>query len=164
MLSAVIEAVAGQPTADVAAERLFAPLGIDRWCWPTDPQGRHWGCGSLQLAGRDLVKLGLLYLAGGTWDSGRVVDEGYVRTATSPLVGGGAPEWCGYGLLWWVADRATPPMYFAAGHGGQYMVVAPELDLVVVTQTDADAVARPMGQPLRRLVMGTIVPAFGSAP
>ena len=71
MLAAVIEAVAGAPTADVAAERVFTPLGIRRWRWDTDPQGRHWGCGGLHLAGRDLLKLGLLYLTGGRWNGKR---------------------------------------------------------------------------------------------
>ena len=160
VLSAVIEKVTGAPTAGVAAERLFTPLGIENWRWPTDPQGRHWGCGGLQLAGRDVLKLGLLYLAGGRWNGHQVIGQKYVGTATSPLMAGGPPEFCGYGLLWWVADRADPPLYFAAGHGGQYVVVVPALDLVVVTMADADAVARPKGMPLRRLVMDVIVPAF----
>ncbi|HWI05251.1 MAG TPA: serine hydrolase, partial [Acidimicrobiales bacterium] len=108
VLSAVVEVAAGAPLADVAAARLFAPLEIDRWRWPTDPQDRHLCYGGLQLTGRDLLKLGLLYLAGGQWNGRRVVDEDYVRTATSPLLPGGHPEFCGYGLLWWVADRATP--------------------------------------------------------
>ena len=106
--------------------------------WPGDPQGRQWGCGSLKLAGRDLLKLGLLYLAGGLWNGGRIVDEGYVRTATSPLLPGGPPEICGYGFLWWVADRGHAPRYFAGGYGGQYVVVVPDLDLVVVTMADVD--------------------------
>lgn len=162
VLSRVIEAVAGEPTADVAAERLFVPVGIDRWHWPTDPQGIHWGCGDLRLSGRALLKLGLLYLAEGAWKNGRILDEGYVRTATSPLMEGGPPEHCGYGLLWWVADRGTPAMYFAGGHGGQYVVVVPSLDLVVVTMADADAVHRPKGFLLRQLVTSTILPSFMS--
>lgn len=160
VLSAVIEVVAGAAMDHVAAERLFAPLGIGNWSWPTDPQGRPWGCGGLQLSGRDLLKLGLLYLAGGRWNGTHVVDDAFVNTATSPLVPGGPPELCGYGLLWWVADWATPPVYFAGGYGGQYVVVVPDLDVVVVTMADVDAVARPLGMPLRRLVMDTIVPEF----
>ncbi len=157
VLSAVIEAVAGKPAGDVAAERLFGPLGIERWEWPTDAQGRHLGAGSLRLTARDLIKLGLLYLGGGTWQQARVLDEAYVQLATSALRAGGRPERCSYGLLWWVGDEATTPMYFAAGHGGQYVVVAPELDVVVVTVVDVDATPRPPGMALRRLAMETIV-------
>lgn len=160
VLTAVVEAVAGAPIGDVASERLFRPLGIERWRWETDPEGLYWGCGGLQLSGPDLLKLGLLYLAGGRWQGSRVVDEAYVAQATSPILAGGPPEFCGYGLLWWVADRADPPLYFAGGHGGQYVIVVPDLDLVVVTMADADAVAQPKGLLLRRLVMDTVVPGF----
>lgn len=51
-------------------------------------------------------------------------------------------------------------MFFAGGYGGQYVVVVPDLDLVVVTLADVDAVAHPKGSLLRRLVMETVVPAF----
>lgn len=161
VLSAVIENVSGKRPDEVAAERLFGPLGIERWAWPTDPEGHQWGCGSLEMAGRDLLKLGLLYLNGGTWNGTRIIDESYVRTATSPLMEGGLPERCGYGLLWWVADRAPRHSYFAGGHGGQYIVVVPSLDVVVVTMGDADAMSRPpAGLALRQLVHQQVVPAF----
>lgn len=51
-------------------------------------------------------------------------------------------------------------MSFAGGWGGQYVVVVPDLDLVVVTLTDTDAVARPLGMPLRNLITEVGVPAF----
>ena len=160
VLSAVVEVVTGKPMVDFAAERLFGPLGMDRWSWPTDPEGHHWGCGDLELTARDMLKLGLLYLHGGMWNGTRVVDESFVRTATSPLLEGGPPEFCGYGLLWGVADRASPPHFLACGHGGQYIVVVPELDLVVVTMADAYAVERPKGSLLRQLVYQHVVPAM----
>jgi len=160
VLSAVIAAVSGTSVEELAAERLFGPLGIDRWSWPTDPQGRHWGYGGLELTARDLLKLGLLFLDGGKWHGTRLVDESYVRSATSPLMEGGPPERCGYGLLWWIADRADPPHFFAGGYGGQYIVVVPGLDLVVVTMADADAVDRPMGGLLRQLVYQQVIPAM----
>lgn len=160
VLSAVIAAAAGRPTDQVASDRLFGPLGIERWSWPTDPGGRHWGCGGLELSARDLLKLGQLYLNGGLWTGDRVVDESYVRTATSPLMEGGLPERCGYGLLWWVADGACPPHYFAGGYGGQYIMVVPDLDLVAVTMGDADAMARPPMGLMRHLLYEKVMPAM----
>jgi len=161
VLSGVIAAAAGRPTDEVAADRLFRPLGIERWFWPTDPEGHHLGCGSLELAARDLLRLGQLYLNGGHWKAERVIDGSYVRTATSPLMQGGPPERCGYGLLWWVADRASPPHYFAGGYGGQYLMVVPELDLVALTMGDADAMAHPaMGLRLRELLYRRVVAAM----
>jgi CubicO group peptidase (beta-lactamase class C family) len=40
-----------------------------------------------------------------------------------------------YGHLWWVVD-AEPRASFAWGYGGQFVYVAPSLDLVVVATTD----------------------------
>jgi len=160
LLSAVIREVAARPVADLAAERLFAPLGIHRWQWGTDPQGLHQGSTELHLAPRDLVKLGLLYLDGGRFDGVQVLDQDWVRAATSPLTVGGPPEGYSYGRLWWVDDRAASPRYFAGGWGGQYVLVVPEFDLVVVTTADSFAVPRPQGLLLRRLAQQTIIPAF----
>lgn len=162
VLSAVIEAVTGERTAEVARTRLFGPLGITRWTWPTDPQGRHWGCGGLELAARDMLKLGLLYVHGGSIDGRRVLDESYAAAATSPQLVGGPPEFGSYGFLWWVDNDADPRRFFAGGYGGQYIVVVPDDDLVVVTMADVDAVRRPKGFLLRQLVTELVVPAFAS--
>lgn len=160
LLSAVIREVTARPVADVAAERLFAPLGIDRWQWDTDPQGLHQGCSDLRVVPRDLVKLGQIYLDGGRWNGTKVLDQDWVRAATSPLTAGGPPEGCSYGRLWWVDHRAASPRYFAGGWGGQYVLVVPELDLVIVTTADSYAGPRPQGFLLRRLAQQTIIPAF----
>ncbi len=55
---------------------------------------------------------------------------------------------------------AASPRYLAGGWGGQYVLVVPELDLVIVTTADSYAVPRPLGFLLRRLAQQTIIPAF----
>ena len=40
----------------------------------------------------------------------QVLDQDWVRAATSPTTGG-PPEGCSYGLLWWVDDRVASPRY-----------------------------------------------------
>ncbi len=112
------------------------------------------------MAPRDLLKLGLLYRDGGRFDGAQVLDQDWVGAATSPLTAGGPPEGCSYGLLWWADHRATPPRCLAGGWGGQYVLVVPELDLVIVTTADSYAVPRPLGFLLRRLAQQTIIPAF----
>jgi CubicO group peptidase (beta-lactamase class C family) len=39
-----------------------------------------------------------------------------------------------YGYLWWIGSGAGRDFYFANGYGGQFILVDPDLDLVVVTQ------------------------------
>ncbi len=139
LLSAMVTAAAGRHLDEVAAERLFAPLGIRAGSWPRDPQHLPVGYGGLHLAPRDLLRLGLLYLHGGRVDGERVVDAAWVQGATTRRVGGSWPERTDYGHLWWVDVVAGRPAFFAGGHGGQYVLVVPELELVVVTVGDADA-------------------------
>lgn len=158
LLSAVIHHVAGESAAEVAAARLFEPLGIDRHEWPTDPQGHLYAAAHLMLTPRDLAKFGSLFLRGGRVDGAPVIDPGYAAAATSRQSAAGAPEEVGYGFLWWVDDLAWPRAYFAAGHGGQYIYVVPDLDLVVVTTADGYH-PRPRGRLLRHLIEAYVVAA-----
>ena len=48
----------------------------------------------------------------------------------------GAQSGVTYGYLWWVADAAPVPAYFAWGFGGQFVYVVPSRQLVVVTATE----------------------------
>lgn len=40
-----------------------------------------------------------------------------------------------YGYLWWVANGSPAHGFFAWGYGGQFVYVAPDLDLVAVVTT-----------------------------
>jgi CubicO group peptidase (beta-lactamase class C family) len=143
VLSALLARKVGRPLVELAEERLFGPLGIEEYRWPTDPDGNPIGYGMLELRPRDLLKLGQLYL-----DAGReVVPADYVAAATKPATRGGPPEETGYGYLWWTTEEA----FFGGGFAGQYVYVVPAPQLVAVTTGDA-AVWTPTSASPRRLV------------
>ncbi|HEV2779264.1 MAG TPA: serine hydrolase domain-containing protein [Actinophytocola sp.] len=52
LLAAAVLAAAGDP-AQLAADRIFAPLGIRDWEWPRDPEGIPLGYGGLRLSALD---------------------------------------------------------------------------------------------------------------
>jgi CubicO group peptidase (beta-lactamase class C family) len=114
----------GLPLDEYAADALFAPLGIETWEWPKDPDGYAYGFGHLRLRPRDIARLGELYLARG----GDLLDAAFVREATRPQSPGGAPEGCAYGYCWWVDGG----VFFAAGYAGQCLVVSPSTRTVAV--------------------------------
>jgi CubicO group peptidase (beta-lactamase class C family) len=147
VLSALLTRRIGRPLAEFAEERLFAPLGIAGYRWPTDPDGNAIGYGMLELRPRDLLKLGQLYLDGGR----DVVPGEFVAAATSAATAGGAPEATAYGYLWWVTERG----FFGGGFAGQYLYVVRALELVAVTTGDA-AVWTPSSASARRLVEGVV--------
>lgn len=96
------------------------------------------------MSARDFARFGLLYLHHGEWNGVQVVPRDWVAASTHPY---SDTESGGYGYLWWTADsasgeRAEIPFpkgsFWAEGHLGQYAVVVPSLDLVIVNRVDSD--------------------------
>ncbi len=150
VLGAVVAQATERPLRELAEERLFAPLGIAEYHWPSDPDGNPLGYGHLELRPQNLVALGEIYLAGG----GSVVSSTFVESATTAATGGGPPEGTPYGFLWWIREDA----FFAGGFGGQYLYVVPARGLVAVTTGDA-AVWTPTAASARALLERIVLPA-----
>ncbi|MES1240961.1 MAG: serine hydrolase [Acidobacteriota bacterium] len=113
---------------------LGVPMKIRRYGWLLDPAGNPFGGGSVQLLPRDFLKLGQLMLDGGTWQGRRILSHDFVARASAPLY---HLRGIYYGYLWWsidlpYKDRAVHA-FFAAGAGGQTVLVIPDLDLLVAT-------------------------------
>ena len=152
----MVQRALGRTVADAAAEHLFGPLGIGRHDWPADPEGHTVGSTDLRLAPRDAARLGELFLAGGVGRGRRIVDEDWVRAATRAHSAGGPPEETGYGYGWWVGPVAGRSAYFAGGWGGQYILVVPSLELVLVSAADAWQMAH--DAPSIRTLLEDLVP------
>jgi CubicO group peptidase (beta-lactamase class C family) len=78
------------------------------------------------------MKLGQLMLDGGVWHGHRILGRDFVARASAPLHDLNGIQ---YGYLWWsieypYKDR-TVRAFFAAGNGGQTVMVIPALDLVI---------------------------------
>jgi CubicO group peptidase (beta-lactamase class C family) len=136
LLSALLGRTTGLTTLELAWRRLFSPLGISRFHWESDPTGLMLGFAGLSLTARDLARLGLLYISHGMWNESQILAPEYVRAATTAWSPGGFPEEAEYGYEWWVLPSEAHPAYFAAGYGGQYLWVVPDLDLIAVTTAE----------------------------
>jgi CubicO group peptidase (beta-lactamase class C family) len=138
LLSGILTKVTGTSTLDFANRSLFQPLGIAKPQWEADPQGRNNGGRGLFLRARDMAKLGYLVLNDGLWDGQQIVPADWVRASTTKQNEGGFPEQTSYGYLWWVTTTNGHDAYYAAGYGGQFIYVIPDLDLVVVITSNPD--------------------------
>jgi CubicO group peptidase (beta-lactamase class C family) len=143
LLSAIITRATGKTTLNFARETLAEPLGFELSPWTRDPQGIYFGGNDMVLTPRQLLAFGQLYLDGGRVGGRQVVPEDWVeaslgRHAASPHGNG---RYYGYG--WWVADLVGHEVPHAWGHGGQFVMLVPDLDLVLVTTSapHADASA-----------------------
>ncbi|HEX4292932.1 MAG TPA: serine hydrolase [Rhizomicrobium sp.] len=111
-------------------ERLFGPLGMASATPRFDTAGTFIGSSYCFCTARDFARFGLLYLRDGVWDGERLLPEGwvdYARTATFQQPTDSDP----YGAHWWL-DLAGPGSFSANGHDGQYIVVIPQKDMVIV--------------------------------
>ncbi len=118
---------------EVLFQRLIAePLGITEYHMNLQPSGEPYMGGGMRWLPRDFMKLGQLYLDGGTWHGQRVLSADWVKRATTARVKIGDR---GYGYLWWVQEypygESKVAVFYAGGNGGQVVAVVPALDLVV---------------------------------
>ena len=134
LLSAIIQETTGMTAFEFAEENLFSPLGISDVIWPTNPQGISIGWGELSMRPHDMAKIGYLFLNDGWWQDEQVVPVSWVEASTRKHISSRTLE-DGYGYQWWVNDSG---MFMALGYRGQYIVVVPEEELVVVFTSDLD--------------------------
>ncbi|MFL9874544.1 serine hydrolase domain-containing protein [Paraburkholderia megapolitana] len=156
VLGTIYERAVGESIFESFRQRIAGPIGMQDYR-PQD--GRYIrGADSMfpaypfRMSARDLARFGLLYLRSGRWNTETIVPASWVAESTQ--------AWSetylhsGYGYLWWTGfpDRGAALMdlpiggFWADGHNGQYVVVDPLHDLVVVHQTDADKVRVTEGQ------------------
>lgn len=111
--------------------RVFEPAGMSSARPDFDRAGDFVGSTFVSATARDFARLGELYLAGGVGPDGhRVVSEEWTRhgtewTAHDPESG------FAYGRHWW-RWPGIPGSYSANGYEGQFVLVLPDRDLVVV--------------------------------
>lgn len=141
---------------------LFDRIGIRRQVLETDPYGNFLISGYDYGTARNWARLGLLYLNDGLFAGERILPEGWSEVVSTP-----APAWRMpiYGGMFWLnrTGRWNLPAdaYFMAGAGGQYTIIVPSLDLVVVRmghQIGGPAAGRSLNEALgalRRLLERT---------
>ena len=97
--------------------------------------GGHSGAGMF-ISAEDMARFGLLFLNNGKWSNEQLISEKWIKKATTPS----APN-ANYGYMWWLNKKGdrhweglSENIYYAAGFGGNFIVIDKEHDLVVVTR------------------------------
>ncbi len=131
-------------------DRLIAkPLGMEDFAL-TDT-GTYLGSGEsiypwygFTMSARDLARFGLLYLRQGKWLGTQIVPQQWIAESLKSYSDTRSWGRGGYGMLWWVTvnHRLFPNVevsdnaFAGTGFGGHYLVMIPDLDLVVVHRTN----------------------------
>ncbi|TKH43029.1 serine hydrolase [Paenibacillus terrae] len=143
LLATILRQASGQAVAEFAEQQLFQPLGIESYHWETDPHGTHTGGFGLHLKPMDMLQFGLLYLNEGSREGRQFIQAETIRQSTRALLPTAKPQKAFYGWHWWASsfsdetEKSTETdYYYALGFGGQYIVVVPSYDMVVIVTAD----------------------------
>lgn len=142
LLSGVISKATGMSTKTFADKHLFSPMGIDIDSWEQDPQGIYFGGNAMHLTPRELGVFGLLYLHEGMLNSEQLIPREWIERTLSPSTNASHPnswgEWKNYNYawLWWLGEFSEADSFMGYGYGGQFVIVFPDLDLIVVATSD----------------------------
>jgi CubicO group peptidase (beta-lactamase class C family) len=140
LVSAILTKATGMSTMAFANKYLFYPLKISVKRWDKDPQGYYIGGMDMYFTPRDMARFGLLYLKDGIIDGQQIVPFEWVQESRqyySTLSGTwGRLNEMGYGYFWWLGKINNYFTFFALGYGGQYVMVFPALEMIVVTTSD----------------------------
>ena len=152
MLSAIVQKVTGEKVLDYLDTRLFQPLHIARPQWDESPQGISCGGWGLFLKTEDMAKMGQLFLQQGKWNGKQIVPAEWLKEMSSyqvPSAPSGTRfedlekvglnkdnnEWVqGYGYQMWICRHNA---FRADGFAGQYIMVFPDRDAVLVLTTSS---------------------------
>jgi len=139
-----------KPLPQILKEKIMDPIGASTtWRWygyensfvnmdgvmvQSVSGGGHFG-GGLFINTFDHARYGLLFLRKGKWKSQQLLSENWVNEAHQPSVANKS-----YGYLWWLNTGANKwpgvpeSVYYAAGFGGNYIIIDNEHDLLVVAR------------------------------
>ncbi len=139
-----------EPLPVVLKEEIMDPIGASTtWRWygyesswvnvdgikvQSVSGGGHSG-GGVFISTEDHARFGLLFARRGKWNEEQLISEKWIDMARLPSEANER-----YGYLWWLNkgpqkwDGISDTIYYAAGFGGNYIVIDEENDLVIVTR------------------------------
>ncbi len=139
VLCALVEKLAGKPMLDYMKEKIFNKMGSFKNARILKtPTGVSWGDSALLCTPRDMLSFGKFVMNYGTWKGERLMNEAYLKKATSNVVGNSVSGhdrsyYTGYGYqIWRIKDNA----FGFVGMGQQTTICLPEKDLVFVINSD----------------------------
>ena len=141
LLSVIITKATGMSTKAFAEKYLFEPLSIRVGGWDRDPQGFYMGGNNMALSPKDLLKIGQMLLDDGRWEGKQIIAPAWIKDSFKTYTYSNYNPY-GYGYQWWNKETAGYTTFFAWGHGGQYIMMIPELDAVVVMTSSVTNASR----------------------
>ncbi len=131
LLGMVIEKATGKSLSEYLSESFWKPLGMnDDALWQLDSEEsemeKAYCC--ISSNARNFGKLGKLFINYGRWNNNQLLDSAFIATASKPRFEN--TPYYGYGF--WLSDHKNKDIFYMRGILGQYVIMIPEDDLVIV--------------------------------
>ena len=139
-----------KPLPQILKDKIMDPIGASTtWRWygyenswvivdgikvQSVSGGGHSG-GGIFINTEDHARFGLLFLNKGKWEGEQLISEQWIKDVQVPSIANES-----YGYMWWLnkGERkwqgVSEKVYYAAGFGGNYIIIDQENDLVIVTR------------------------------
>ena len=153
----VIEAVVPGSAEDFIKTEVLGKMGITNYGWQDDISGLPKSAAGSSMRSRDMLKWGLLTMNGGKWQGEQLIPEKYVAKAIDRIHTNQSKT--SYGFFWWRADMQVGDTQYdcisGRGAGGQFILMLPELELIVVVTSHNKGMGKTLATVPKR-----ILPAF----
>jgi CubicO group peptidase (beta-lactamase class C family) len=137
LMGLVLSRAVNQNLSDYASVKLWKPIGAEKPAlWSLDhadnpnegsmhpPVEKAFCC--FNARARDFAKIGQFVLQQGQWGGTPLLNAAWVKEMVTPKVADY------YGYQWWVLNTPQGPIPYARGILGQYIVVVPQKNRVIV--------------------------------
>ena len=132
LLAMVIEKATGKKLYDYLSESFWKPLGSENsTLWQVDSEANDLVKAYCCIASnaKDFARYGRLFKDHGKWNGKQILDSAFVAKSIVPRFPDG-PE---YGYGWWlIQDYNGKDFFMMRGHLGQYVIVQPEDNVIIV--------------------------------
>jgi len=156
----VVQSVVPGTAEEFIKQQVLSPLGIETYVWQHDLSGQPKAAAGSSLRSRDMLKFGMVILNKGVWNGKRLWSPEFIDAATAKLHTNKAGH--SYGYFWWghEVEIGAEKLRCISGRGaaGQYLIVVPKLELVVVATSHNKE--KGFTQSPQRFTNATIIPAF----
>lgn len=136
ILGALAERITGMTLLEYLREKLFDKIGVsDSPYMLKCPGGHSWSDSALLCTPEDLLRVAKFTMNLGKWNGEQILDEQYLKEATSHLISTGCewPHLQGYGYQIWTLQQNS---FFFNGMGCQLAVCIPHKDIILIYNGD----------------------------
>ena len=131
LLGMVIEKATGKTLSEYLSNSFWKPMGMnDDALWQVDSEesGMEKAYCCISSNARNFGKFGKLLINNGEWNDQQLIDAAFVKQASTPRF----EETQHYGYGFWLSDHLDKDIFYMRGVLGQYVIIIPEDDLVIV--------------------------------